>query len=141
MASELEPQPLTPSFEAPPLSLELDGPRVSLRPFGAADADALFAISHPADHEARERHWRFMPYGPFESADALRELYLSNNRTRPAHMLALVVFDKVSQSLAGVVHFMNVVPANRVLELGGIWYGDAFKRTHVNTEATRLSSG
>ena len=41
----------------------------------------------------------------------------------------------------GATRYMDIQPANRGLEIGGTWYGRAFQRTAVNTEAKYLLLG
>ena len=40
--------------------------------------------------------------------------------------------------IAGSTRYMDIRPKHRGLEIGGTWYGTAFQRTAVNTEAKYL---
>jgi len=40
--------------------------------------------------------------------------------------------------VAGATRYLNIMPHNRGLEIGGTWYGLEFQRTAVNTECKYL---
>jgi len=40
--------------------------------------------------------------------------------------------------VAGATRYMNIMPNDRGLEIGGTWYGPEFQRTVVNTECKYL---
>ncbi len=40
--------------------------------------------------------------------------------------------------MAGATRYLNIVPKDRGLEIGGTWYGPEFQRTAVNTECKYL---
>jgi RimJ/RimL family protein N-acetyltransferase len=43
-----------------------------------------------------------------------------------------------SGRVAGATRYLNIVPQDRGLEIGGTWYGPEFQRTVVNTECKYL---
>ena len=40
--------------------------------------------------------------------------------------------------MAGATHYLNIMPKDPGLEIGGTWYGIEFQRTPVNTECKYL---
>ena len=40
--------------------------------------------------------------------------------------------------MAGATRYLNIVPKDRGLEIGGTWYGTEFQRSAVNTECKYL---
>ena len=54
----------------------------------------------------------------------------------------IILFGKhvhlASGCLAGATHYLNIMPTDRGLEIGGTWYGPEFQRTVVNTECKYL---
>ena len=43
-----------------------------------------------------------------------------------------------SGRVAGATRYLNIMPKDRGLEIGGTWYGTEFQRTAVNTECKYL---
>ena len=112
----------------------LDGRYVSLRPVQPADATPLWSAAHDGSGEA-SRLWTYMPYGPFDDAEAmavwLRECVPSDDP------LFLTVVSRTSGPV-GMTSFLNVDPTHRRLELGHIWFAPAAQRTEANTESVFL---
>jgi RimJ/RimL family protein N-acetyltransferase len=52
--------------------------------------------------------------------------------------LPFVVVHLASGRIAGATRYLNIVPRDRGLEIGGTWYGLEFQRTGVNTECKYL---
>src|SRR5260221_8471640 len=52
--------------------------------------------------------------------------------------LAFAVVHLASGRAIGASRYLNIEPAHRSLEIGGSWYGRAYQRTAVNTEAKYL---
>ena len=105
-------------------------------PLGGTEAGAahLFAISH--GDAAKEAIWTYMSYGPFAGEAAMQQwLRLQAQSSDP---LFFTVMDNHSGQPAGLVSYLNIVPGHRRLEVGHIWYGLAYQRTQVNTEAIYL---
>jgi RimJ/RimL family protein N-acetyltransferase len=111
------------------------GRRVSLRPLDAEkDAAELYSGSH--GDASIESLWTYMGYGPFPSqVDMLEWLRACAASEDP---LFLAVVDNESGARLGMVSFMNIRPAMRVLEVGHIWYVPEAQGTGVNTEAVYL---
>jgi RimJ/RimL family protein N-acetyltransferase len=52
--------------------------------------------------------------------------------------LPFAVIDLASGRVAGATRYLNIMPKDRGLEVGGTWYGVDFQRTAVNTECKYL---
>jgi RimJ/RimL family protein N-acetyltransferase len=52
--------------------------------------------------------------------------------------LPFVAVHLASRRVAGATRYMNIMPNDRGLEIGGTWYGPEFQRTAVNTECKYL---
>jgi RimJ/RimL family protein N-acetyltransferase len=48
------------------------------------------------------------------------------------------VIHLASGRVAGATRYLNIMPKDRGLEIGGTWYGTDFQRTPVNTECKYL---
>ncbi len=120
----------------PPRRQAYSGRFVTLTPVDpAADAPQLYAASH--GDPAREQLWTYMPNsGPFADQPAMQEwLERCQTSTDP---LFFTVTDALAGRRVGIVSFLNIVPAQRRVELGNIWYAPEAQRTKVNTESIYL---
>ena len=111
------------------------GRYVSLHPVDPeADLGELYEVSHGS--REKERIWSYLPYGPFtdrrEFAARLSECKSSRDP------LYLTVRSTEHGRRVGMLSFLNIVPANRTVELGHIWYGTVVHRTRINTESIYL---
>ena len=52
--------------------------------------------------------------------------------------LPFVAVELKSGRVAGATRYLNIMPNDRGLEIGGTWYGSEFQRTAVNTECKYL---
>jgi RimJ/RimL family protein N-acetyltransferase len=52
--------------------------------------------------------------------------------------LPFAVIDLASGRVAGATRYLNIMPKDRGLEIGGTWYGTDFQRTAINTECKYL---
>jgi N-acetyltransferase len=52
--------------------------------------------------------------------------------------LPFAVIHLESGRVAGATRYLNIMPKDRGLEMGGTWYGKEFQRTAVNTECKYL---
>ena len=52
--------------------------------------------------------------------------------------LPFAVIHLASGRVAGATRYLNIMPNDRGLEIGGTWYGTDFQRTPVNTECKYL---
>jgi RimJ/RimL family protein N-acetyltransferase len=55
--------------------------------------------------------------------------------------LPFVAIHLASGRVAGATRYLNIVPQDRGLEIGGTWYGAEFQRTPVNTECKYILLG
>jgi RimJ/RimL family protein N-acetyltransferase len=111
----------------------LTGRFVRLEPLSEEHVPGLAAIGLEDDI------WRFMPYGQMRTDDDIRNwvrLMLSL-RGQGADM-PFAVIDLASNCVAGCTRYLEIRPAHRGLEIGGTWYGAAYRRTRVNTESKYL---
>ena len=83
--------------------------------------------------------WDFMVYGKMETVDDMRgwvkEILA---RAEKGTDLPFVAIHLASGRVAGATRYLNVMPNDRGLEVGGTWYGLDFQRTAVNTECKYL---
>jgi RimJ/RimL family protein N-acetyltransferase len=106
----------------------LTGRYVMLRPVRADDADALFeAGKDPAI-------WTYLPYGPYESAEAMRAR-LAEIEGSSDPLFYTVVRDGEPQ---GIVSYLRIDTENGSIEIGHIWFGTPLQRTTAATEAIYL---
>lgn len=83
--------------------------------------------------------WDFMLYGNMNSADDMRNWALDIlSRAEKGTDLPFVVIHLASGRVAGATRYLNILPRDRGLEIGGTWYGLEFQRTPVNTECKYL---
>lgn len=111
----------------------LTGRHVRLEPLTAAHAELLWP------HANEPEIWLYMPYGKVNSADRLRGVIDDLLRRQSAGTdLCFAVVDLAGNAPIGMTRFMTIEKANRGLEIGGTWYGKAYRRTAVNTECKYL---
>jgi RimJ/RimL family protein N-acetyltransferase len=101
---------------------------VLLRPLRVDDAEALHEVS--TDPEI----WTYLPYGPYESADALRSR-LAEIEGSDDPLFFAVVRDGAPQ---GIASYLRITPEHGAIEIGHIWFGTPLQRTTAATEAIFL---
>ena len=83
--------------------------------------------------------WHFMLYGDIKSVDDMRNWVLDIlARAEKGTDLPFVAINLASGRVAGATRYLNIMPKDRGLEIGGTWYGPEFQRTYVNTECKYL---
>ena len=83
--------------------------------------------------------WHFMLYGDMNSTDDMRNWVLDIlSRSEKGTDLPFVAIHLESGRIAGATRYLNIMPKDRGLEIGGTWYGPEFQRTVVNTECKYL---
>ncbi len=113
--------------------MTLIGNHVRLEPMTEAHAPALAEIGVGQDF------WRFMLYGDMKTEDDMRNWVCDIlGRTANGTDLPFVAIHLASGRVAGATRYLNIVPKDRGLEVGGTWYGLEFQRTAVNTECKYL---
>jgi RimJ/RimL family protein N-acetyltransferase len=111
----------------PPAPVTLTGRYVTLVPYDAAHADALWAVQD-------DGVWAYFTYGPFASAAAYREHMATLAATTDPLFLTVLVDGEPR----GVVSYLRTDPPNGVVEIGHIWYAPAVQRSRVTTETAYL---
>lgn len=129
-----------------PEAVVLVGERVLLRPYGQADAEELHAISdgrpvtrlgHFVDaYDPEELIWRFMPAGPFRTAEEMSRY--QDYVARLPDGRSFVVEDVSNGELLGSVSLLANEPSHLKVEIGAVWYTPPAQRTGVNAEATHV---
>ena len=111
----------------------LQGKYVRLEPMTEAHAPALAEIG------VGQPFWGFMVYGRMETVDDMREWVQDIlARAEKGTDIPFVAIHIDSGRLAGASRYMNIMPKDRGLEIGGTWYGPEYQRTVVNTECKYL---
>ena len=111
----------------------LTGKGVRLEPMTEAHTAALAEIG------VGQPFWHFMLYGDMNSTDDMRKWVQDIlSRAEKGTDLPFVAIHLASGRVAGATRYLNVMPKDRGLEIGGTWYGPEFQRTYVNTECKYL---
>lgn len=111
----------------------LQGKHVRLEPLNEISYSGLTEIG------AGQDFWNFMLYGDMKTEDDMRNwvLDIMGRGQRGTDLPFAVIYLKSGQ-VAGATRYLNIVPHDRGLEVGGTWYGLDFQRTVVNTECKYL---
>lgn len=111
----------------------LEGRHVRLEPMTETHVPALAEIGVGHDF------WDFMVYGRMETEEDMRGWVREIlSRAEKGTDLPFVVLHLETGRVAGATRYLNIMPADRGLEVGGTWYGLDFQRTAVNTECKYL---
>jgi len=111
----------------------LIGKHVRLEPMTEAHIPALAEIG------VGHQFWSFMVYGRMETADDMRGWVMDIlSRAEKGTDLPFIAIHLASSRVAGATRYLNIMPKDRGLEVGGTWYGLEFQRTSVNTECKYL---
>ncbi|OGO80353.1 MAG: hypothetical protein A3K41_05940 [Chloroflexi bacterium RIFOXYD12_FULL_57_15] len=76
--------------------------------------------------------WHFMLYGDMKTEADMRNWVLDILSRKQD--IPFVVVHLASGRVAGATRYLNIMPNDCGLEIGGTWYGSEFQRTAVNTE-------
>ena len=111
----------------------LEGGHVRLEPMTEAHVPGLTKIG------AGQAFWDFMVYGKMETEDDMhgwvRDIL---SRAEKRTDLPFVAIHLASGRVAGATRYLNIMPNDKGLEVGGTWYGLDYQRTAVNTECKYL---
>jgi RimJ/RimL family protein N-acetyltransferase len=111
----------------------LVGKHVRLEPMTEAHIPGLTEIG------VGQTFWDFMLYGNMETeADMQNWVRDIIARGEKGTDLPFVAIHLASGRVAGATRYLNIMPKDRGLEIGGTWYGTEFQRTLVNTECKYL---
>ena len=108
----------------------LTGRFVRLEPMTEAHIPALAEIGAGRDF------WHFMLYGDMKTEADMRN-WVRDILSR-VNDVPFVAVHLESGRVAGATRYLNIMPRDRGLEIGGTWYGLDFQRTAVNTECKYL---
>jgi RimJ/RimL family protein N-acetyltransferase len=108
----------------------LTGKNVRLEPLTEAHTPGLAEIG------IGQSFWHFMLYGDMKTDTDMRNWVL--NILKRTEDLPFAVIDLNSGRVAGATRYLNMMPKDRGLEIGGTWYGVDFQHTAVNTECKYL---
>ena len=113
--------------------ITLTGKHIRLEPLREAHTDDL------AEAGQEPAIWRYMPYGEITSPEKMRGwVQRQMEKEVSGAEYPFAVIHLASGKAIGSTRYMDIHPENRGLEIGGTWYGTAFQRTAVNTEAKYL---
>jgi RimJ/RimL family protein N-acetyltransferase len=111
----------------------LQGKHVRLEPMNEVHTPALAEIG------IGQSFWDFMVYGEIKTVDDMSNWVLDIlSRAEKGTDLPFVVIHLASGRVAGATRYLNIMPNDRGLEIGGTWYGPEFQRTAVNSECKYL---
>jgi len=111
----------------------LTGRHARLEPMTEDHISALAQIGAGRDF------WHFMLYGDMRTeADMRAWVWDILARAQKGTDLPFVAVDLASGRVAGATRYLNIMPKDRGLEIGGTWYGTGFQRTAVHTECKYL---
>jgi N-acetyltransferase len=111
----------------------LTGRHVRLEPLSEAHIPGLAEIGVGLNF------WHFMLYGDMKTETDVRNWVLDiMSRGQRGADLPFAVIHLESGRVAGATRYLNIMPNDRGLEIGGTWYGTEFQRSAVNTECKYL---
>lgn len=113
----------------------LEGRHIRVRPLDAdADADALFAESHPPAGDPGT--WTYMSGGPYADAAAYRAALADAERSEDPLFFTLERLP--DERPVGIASYLRITPEHGVIEIGHIWFGASLRRSTAATEAIYL---
>lgn len=113
----------------------LRGSYALLRPVDPeTDAAPLFDASHP--HDGDRAIWTYLPYGPYDNADSLRDSLDQHAATDDPLFFTITTLP--DERPAGIASYLRIEPDSGVIEIGHIWFGTELQRTTAATEAMYL---
>lgn len=113
--------------------VSLTGQVVRLEPLAEGHVDDLLLLAQD------EAIWRYLPYGLLNTREKLR-VHVQKLLCHQAagETVPFAVIHLQSGRAVGMTRYMEIRPEHRGLEIGGTWYGAAYRRTAVNTESKYL---
>jgi RimJ/RimL family protein N-acetyltransferase len=113
--------------------ITLENARVRLRPLEATDFEALKAIAFEPEV------WRFMPTAmPKNSVELATYVAHALKERNSGKRYPFAIIDRETNQVVGSTSYMNIVPEEKRVEIGGTWLGKPFQRTGVNRAAKHL---
>jgi RimJ/RimL family protein N-acetyltransferase len=112
----------------------MQGRLCRLEALDAAKHAAALHAAYAADVDGR--NWTYLPYGPFEKADAYAGFVEWAQAQEDPVFYAIV--DGATQQPVGVASYLRIDPAMGSIEVGHLSYAPALQRTPASTEAMFL---
>jgi RimJ/RimL family protein N-acetyltransferase len=116
-----------------PARTALPGTYCRLDPMDERFVPELYAA---ARHDADDRTWTYLPYGPFTREDDFRRWLVSSCLADDPLFFAVV--DRASNRAVGQASYLNVKPAQGSIEVGHLYFSPLLRRSRVATEAMYL---
>ena len=111
----------------------LQGKHVRLEPMTELHIPGLAEIG------IGQSFWNYMLYGDIKTEEDMRYWVLDIlSRVENGTDMPFVAIHLASGRVAGATRYLNIMPKDRGLEIGGTWYGLDFQRSPVNTECKYL---
>lgn len=111
----------------------LKGTHVRLEPLNESHISGLAEIG------VGQNFWDFMVYGRMETEDDMRGWVADiMSRAEKGTDLPFAVIHLESGKVVGATRYLNIMPNDRGIEIGGTWYGVEYQRSSVNTECKLL---
>lgn len=116
-----------------PQAITLSGHVVRLEPLTEGHVPDLAAVGLDPDI------WRYMLYGDIDSEAKMLGFVrdLLARQARGTDLPFAVIYQPTNRAI-GCTRYLDIRPHDRGVEIGGTWYGAAFRRTAVNTESKYL---
>ena len=112
----------------------LTGRLCRLEPLRAEQHAAALFDAYAEDVDGR--NWTYLPYGPFETADAYRGFVEGMQERDDPVFYAIVSLE--TRRPVGVASYLRIEPSHGVIEVGHLCYAPSFQRTPASTEAMFL---
>ncbi|RXT04942.1 GNAT family N-acetyltransferase [Ammoniphilus sp. CFH 90114] len=112
--------------------ITLEGRRVKLVPISPIHIEGLIKAGQAPEI------WPYMPY-PVNSRESA-EIFIREAiaEQEAGQSVVFTIIDKESDQIAGSTRYLEIVSANRGLEIGWTWINPSFWRTRVNSECKYL---
>jgi RimJ/RimL family protein N-acetyltransferase len=128
-------QPVDWSPAASPSRGPFQGTHVTLRRLDPElDAAPLYAVSHLPGGDPSI--WTYLPDGPYESPEHLRQMLSWAKDSEDPQYYALVGAGR--REPLGIASYLRIEKSSGVIEIGHIWFGRELQRTTAATEAIYL---
>src|SRR5688572_23302226 len=122
-------EPTTPAPR--PQRTPLTAPRFELQPLAPdQDADDLYRVGH--EGPGADMLWTYMPYGPFETREAMRAWLMRCAASDDPLFFAVV--ERHTGRRVGMCSFMSIVPEMQRIEIGHIWYAPPLHGSGISIE-------
>lgn len=113
--------------------ITLEGTHVRLEPLALKHADDLLEAAQPNEI------WEFMLSAPVQTREAMRAwMQKSLQQMEAGTRVWFTVVRRADNRAVGVTSYMNIMRADRGLEIGGTWLTPEVWRTAINTECKYL---